>query len=294
MLSWSKTKFLTAVELALTVCFPVLQVTVEMNYKIAPTYYTRLLGILENARPGNVLLNAGCGTGEFNYYLRDRFEESVGVDINEADIATARELTDDSSIRFETGSILELSFADDSFDTVICVDVLEHVERPDVALAELRRVLKPGGQLVVTVPHAEYPFSYDPINFILERVRKTHLPIGIWGFGHDKLFDRTQLERLIRDAGFHLVKTELLTHGFCGFLEGYIPTVLQPLFKSNAGNQAEVRVRKRREQFWHFSYDIPALFAAVLNALVALDRRMGRDSRHGVGVLVEATVPKPS
>ncbi len=260
----------------------------EMNYKIAPTYYTRLLGVLENVLPGDVLLNAGCGTGEFNHYLRDRFRKSFGVDINESDITTARELNIDPDIQFDVGDLLNLSFADESFDAMICVDVLEHVDQPDVALKEMRRVLRPGGQLVVTVPHKNYPFFYDPVNFVMERVRDRHLPIGIWGFGHTKLFDRERLSRLLAEADFSVVKTELLTHSFCGFLEGYIPTFLQPLFKSNAKNEQGVESKKRKEAVWRFSYRIPRLFSSILEKLIAVDRRLGRHSERGVGLLMVA------
>ena len=261
----------------------------EMNYKIAPTYYTRLLGVLENVLPGEVLLNAGCGTGEFNYYLRDRFRKSFGVDINVDDIATAKALTADQNIQFNTGDVTRLDFPDEFFDAVICVDVLEHVDHPAQVLRELRRVLKPGGQLVVTVPHKNYPFFYDPVNFVMERVRDRHLPIGIWGFGHTKLFGRDQLIGLIKDAGFAVLHDELLTHSLCGALEGYLPTFLQPVFKSNAKNKQTQEVKPRKEKIWHFSYDIPRVFAGILNGLISIDRRLGRKSRHGVGVLVKAT-----
>lgn len=260
-----------------------------MNYKIAPTYYTRLLGVLENVCLGKTLLNAGCGTGEFNYYLRDRFEESYGIDINEADITTAREVSAGSGIQFDTGDVEHLSFSDGFFDAIICVDVLEHVEHPDNVLAELRRVLKPGGQLVVTVPHKNYPFFYDPLNFIRERISGRHFPIGIWGFGHTKLFGREQLIELIGSAGFSVQKSELLTHSVCGALEGYLPTFLQPFFKSNAKNEQMVDVKPRKEKLWHFSYDIPPFFSGVLKGLISLDRWFGKKSKYGVGVLVKAT-----
>jgi len=262
----------------------------EMNYKIAPTYYTRLLGVLENVLPGEVLLNAGCGTGEFNFYLRDRFEQSYGVDINADDIASAKVLTEDPNIQFDTGDITKLDFPDEFFDAVICVDVLEHVDEPEQAVRELRRVLKPGGQLVVTVPNHRYPFFYDPINFILERLFRRHLPIGIWGFGHTKLFTQESLVELLEDAGFSVLKSELLTHSLCGLIEGYLPTILQPFFKSNAKNMEEALGQERKEAKRGFSYDIPALPAQILNGLVALDRKLGGRSSYGVGILVKVAV----
>jgi SAM-dependent methyltransferase len=257
-----------------------------MNYKIAPTYYTRLLRVLANIAPGRRLLNAGCGTGEFNHYLRHRFESSVGIDINAGDIATADGLNRDPNILFEVANLTSLPFEAGSFDAAICVDVLEHVGDAPGAVAELRRVLEPGGQLVVTVPHRNYPFFYDPVNFVAERTVGRHFPIGIWGFGHTRLFGEDQLRDLVRGSGFEIESTEYLTHGLAGLLEGYLPTLLQPLFKSNAKNQVEASSAGGGEAFWRFSYEIPQVPAWALEKVIDLDRRMAGRSERSVGLLM--------
>lgn len=262
-----------------------------MNYKIAPTYYTRLKRVQANIVPGTRLLNAGCGTGEYNYYLKDAFRTSHGIDINEEDIEVARSLNQDPDIHYDTGDITDLDFPDGFFDSIICIDVLEHVERPEDVLRELSRVLKPGGQLIASIPHKHYPFFYDPINFVMERLFGRHLPIGIWGFGHTVLFDRKMLGELLEGAGFSVVKTELLTHSFCGFLECYIPSLLQPMFKSNAKNKETVRVKKSKERFWRFNYNIPRLFSSILETLIRIDYKLGKNSPRSVGVLMNAVKP---
>lgn len=262
-----------------------------MNYKIAPTYYTRLLRVKAHAKPGDVLLNAGCGTGEYNFYLRDKFSQSYGVDINQEDIATARSINTDDSIHYDVGDVANLTFSNGYFDTIICVDVLEHVEDPAQVVKELWRVLKPGGQMVATIPHKNYPFFYDPVNFLMERWFDKHFPIGIWGFGHTFLFDRMMLRGVLEDAGFSVQKTEGLTHSFCGFLECYIPTILQPLFKSNAKNKPAVETKRSKERFWRFNYKIPRLFAAILETLIRIDYALGKNSRRSVGLLMTAVKP---
>lgn len=259
-----------------------------MNYKIAPTYYTRLLRVKENAEPGDVLLNAGCGTGEYNFYLRDKFSRSYGVDINQEDINTARSINSDADIQYDVGDVANLTFADGYFDTIICVDVLEHVDDPANVVKELWRVLKPGGRIVATVPHKNYPFFYDPVNFLMERWRGKHFPMGIWGFGHTFLFDRKMLRGLLEDAGFKVIKTEGLTHSFCGFLECYIPTILQPFFKSNAKNKEAGDAKRSKESFWRFSYGIPRVFSAILKALIRIDHMLGKNSERSVGLLMTA------
>ena len=63
------------------------------------------------------------------------------------------------------GSVLEMPFADDSFDLAVSLDVIEHLEDDLGALRELRRVVAPGGALLVTVPAYQWLWSgHDEIN----------------------------------------------------------------------------------------------------------------------------------
>jgi len=112
--------------------------------------HARLLDALRMAR-GRVL-DAGCGTGGFLAVLRRRRPdlEAFGVEWAEA---AARRAADKSQARIVRGSVNALPFADASFDHVISADVLCHTAvQPGAALAEMRRVLRPAGCLVVNMP----------------------------------------------------------------------------------------------------------------------------------------------
>lgn len=260
-----------------------------MNYKIAPTYFTRLLQVQANITPGKALLNAGCGTGEFNYYLKYFFDKSFGVDVNSTDIGIARALNSDPNIQFDVGDVTKLNFEDDFFDSIICVDVLEHVDDPMGALKEFYRVLKPDGQMILTVPHRNYPFFYDPLNFVRERLSGKHWSIGIWGFGHTKLFDQQTLMSLLENSRFSIIHKEGLTHGFCGLIEGYLPTLLQPLAKSNASNREKLdESEELKEKKFGFSYHIPPFLERILRLLIGVDRFLGKKSSFSVGLLIVA------
>ena len=108
--------------------------------------------LLGEARPGERVLDLGCGAGRFVAALRDAGAEPVGVELAEAALERARANAPGADLRLvaDDGS-LPLEHA--SVDLVWCSEVLEHV--PDTAhlLLEVRRVLKPGGRLLVTVPH---------------------------------------------------------------------------------------------------------------------------------------------
>jgi SAM-dependent methyltransferase len=102
--------------------------------------------------PGaGAVLDIGCGTGEITARLAERFPQAsfVGIDLDEQHLARARTRCAASSprVRFETGDALDLSFDDAAFDLVVCRHLLQAV--PDAArvLAEMRRVLRPGGRM---------------------------------------------------------------------------------------------------------------------------------------------------
>ena len=97
------------------------------------------------------VLDVGCGTGEITGRLAEKFSHAsfIGVDLEEAHLARARVrcASFGSRIRFETGDALALSFPDGTFDLVVCRHLIQAV--PDAArvLAEIRRVLRPGGRI---------------------------------------------------------------------------------------------------------------------------------------------------
>lgn len=98
-------------------------------------------------------LDAGCGEGETIARLWDVLPQRVAaVDILEDSVAfTQRRFP---SVDASVASVHELPFDDGSFDLVLCLEVLEHLERPDAALAELARV--GSADVVVSVPYEPY------------------------------------------------------------------------------------------------------------------------------------------
>lgn len=96
---------------------------------------------------GAPMLDAGCGTG---LNLRHLPAGSVGIDINPRNVELLRRRLPDHVI--VEGDVEQLPFADHSFGTVLCTEVIEHIPDPSRALAEFRRVLMPGGVLIGSVP----------------------------------------------------------------------------------------------------------------------------------------------
>ncbi len=99
------------------------------------------------ASPNGPILDAGCGTG---LNLRHLPAGSTGIDINPRNIELLRKRLPKHNVL--EGDIEAMPFADDAFGTVLCTEVLEHVPDPAAAIREFRRVLRPGGVLIGSVP----------------------------------------------------------------------------------------------------------------------------------------------
>ena len=111
--------------------------------------------ILErHVQPDDTCLDVGCGDGRAaGVWVRDRGATYVGVDISPEATAQAAAIGLDARVIDDAS---RLPFGDGAFDSVVCLEVLEHLFEPQHALREIRRVLKPGGALILTVPNVAY------------------------------------------------------------------------------------------------------------------------------------------
>ncbi|MCE5262240.1 MAG: class I SAM-dependent methyltransferase [Deltaproteobacteria bacterium] len=149
-------------------------------------------------RPGIRLLDAGCGSGR---HLCEPFRtpgvDVVGVDLNRGDLGKARGylslMSGEKSGRWVVAQadVTQLPFGDGSFDVVVCSEVLEHIADNRAAVQELVRVLKPGGDMVVTVPR----FWPERICWAISRAY--HQEPG----GHIRIYRKPELKHLLESAG---------------------------------------------------------------------------------------------
>lgn len=93
------------------------------------------------------VIDVGCGGGFMSEALAQRAAEVVGIDQSESAIEAARAhaLSSALAVRYQVSQAEQLDFESESFDVVVCVDVLEHVDDLDRAIGEMGRILKPGG-----------------------------------------------------------------------------------------------------------------------------------------------------
>ena len=154
-------------------------------------------------RQGDLVLDVGAGFGRHVFECARRGADVIALDYAEDEVvqtrATLGGMVDAGEIpiaRFKgvlRGDATRLPFADDSFDVVITSEVLEHIQDDVAAIAEMVRVLKPGGRFAATVP-AQLP---ETINWKLSD--EYHAPKSPGG--HVRIYSRTELTAKLRAAG---------------------------------------------------------------------------------------------
>ncbi len=194
-----------------------------LQKEIDPAFRRRAKEVIKNLdiKNGDKILEVGCGRGFYANIIGMYFPKTsyTGIDINEKHLQVAKVFAQAPNVHFQKANAIKLSFADKVFDKIICSEVLEHIKNDRKVLSELYRVLKPQGIAVITVPNKNYPFLWDPINWVLERFFHTHIPshilwlAGIWAY-HVRLYDEDELIEKVKKTGFKINNITRTTH-FC-------------------------------------------------------------------------------
>jgi SAM-dependent methyltransferase len=146
-----------------------------------------------DGRRGLRVLEVGSGFGDVLIYLKSRGCEVLGTDL----APSAAEVGRANGVEIRIGNLADLRLPAESFDFGLMCHSLEHVPDPNVEIAELHRVLKPGAQLQIAVPNgAAVRLAMDGPDW--------------WHFSHPLhfwYFDEASLRELVRKHGFEPVST---------------------------------------------------------------------------------------
>ncbi|MFI0355533.1 class I SAM-dependent methyltransferase [Actinomadura sp. 9N407] len=153
-------------------------------------------------KPGERILDMGCGAGRHAFELYRRGARVVAFDMDADELAGVGTMFDamrlegglpeEAAAETVQGDALDLPFPDDHFDKIVASEVLEHIPDDMRAMRELLRVLKPGGRLAVTVP------SWLPERVCWALSEDYHTAPG----GHIRIYTRAELEAKLKGIGF--------------------------------------------------------------------------------------------
>lgn len=150
------------------------------------------------------VLDAACGTGIVVRLLIERgihVARVVGLDVNANMLAVARSLKPEADfpLLWQPGDLRALPYPDAAFDVVLCNHGLQFVPDKALALAEMRRVLVPGGRLALTVWSASAPFNVARANALRVHLGEEIAQSALAPFAYR---DATVIRQALEDGGF--------------------------------------------------------------------------------------------
>ena len=163
-----------------------------------PHFELRRRFLLDAVRPGERALDLGCGDGTFTAALAQAGAEVVGADVAETALERARRAHPELQFVL-VPSCGPLPFADNAFELAWASEVIEHVADTARWLSEVRRVLRPGGRLLITTP------NHRRLAVLLHGIERYSEPLG----DHLHLYTKGSLERTLAEFGF----AEITLHG---------------------------------------------------------------------------------
>ena len=156
----------------------------------------RVSMLMKEIMPHHCVLEVGCGTGLLTKELAGKVERLVSLDISPQLLEIARDETEKKNVTFFCSNAYELGFKDDTFDYIVGMSILHHLDI-DRALREIFRVLRNGGKMVFSEPNMLNPQIFAERMFFRRYFHNTP---------DETAFIRFLLRRKIRNFNFHDIK----------------------------------------------------------------------------------------
>ena len=192
-------------------------------------------------------------------WAAERGAVAYGIDISEPTLHRALDAFPPGGLRSALSDVRAIPFRDNSFDAIYSMGTIEHFDETEQAVAEMARVLRPGGRAIIGVPNRRDPFLRPLFVTVLQAV-------GLYAYGYEKSYSRRSLRRMLESAGLSVVaETAIL------FLPGWL------------------RMLDLAAHSW--CRPLAVLTGACVKPFVWLDRHVPAVRRHGY--LLATIVEKP-
>lgn len=171
----------------------------KVGGKLIDNYFKSVAGLFtESGKTSGVAIELGCGEGFSTERLRKILPQAMELQASEyvAELVPLAQAKN-PDVKVVQESVYELTHADNSFDVVFLLEVLEHLDFPDKALAEIKRVLKPDGVLILGVPR-------EPLWCCLNMARGKYLAHLGNTPGHLNHWPSSLLKRFVRHQGWQV------------------------------------------------------------------------------------------
>jgi len=155
---------------------------------------------LAGLRPGEKVLDIGSGRGWFSFYAQKQGAEVTALDLSEVNLSRIRET--EPRIRTLLTDAAEPQTGGETYDLIVALEVLEHIEDPEKALTNWYSLLRPGGRLMISVPYKEQIRYSLCVHCNQKTPHNAHL--------HS--FDRDKLSAILHRAGFRVSRSCLFSH----------------------------------------------------------------------------------
>lgn len=214
-----------------------------------------ILEFLEPKRD-QIICDIGCGTGIQSIEIAKKGCRVYGIDMDKQDMEMAKSIAKGHDCYFQVGDVESLPFEASVFDAVVCICAFEHFERDDRALAELNRVLKPNGSLILSVDS----FIYKGIKKELqEKHKNTHQVVHF--YSAEELSEKLEKNGFIVDKSKYFINSPISAFFFnlgirvkLGYLFALVFPIAYPLSaasdqflgKQNEGYLLAIKAKKTK------------------------------------------------
>jgi SAM-dependent methyltransferase len=131
-------------------------------------------------------------------WAADHGARPFGADISQPIVTQARAAFGKQPLSGAVGDVRDLPFVDESFDAIYSMGTIEHFDETERAVAEIVRVLRPGGRAIIGVPNRHDPFLRPVLATALQM-------LGLYGYGYEKSYSRRALREMLERAGLEVV-----------------------------------------------------------------------------------------